>query len=255
MVHVDLRDANLQGADLTRANLQGASLSRAKLQGADLESANLQGADLRAVQLWQATFDREAERYRLSDLRDLDLDPPSPEDVDQWVETAWTEITDKRAREEVLALLGSIKERRSGEAWKSDILLSMADRDDVLLKPVPPPTFKEFDPKLADFLIGLACGDDAPPSVAGRIGKRAVDEQEEGRLYPALVAEALLDTESCPSAKELPDDLVARLEELRNASDESEPEAAPEPDGPAETPPPSLADAPPAEDPAPADGP
>ena len=58
---VNLRDANLRGADLLSANLQGANLQGANLRGADLLSANLQGAYMQGANL------------RGADLQDADL--------------------------------------------------------------------------------------------------------------------------------------------------------------------------------------
>ena len=49
---VDLRGANLSGADLRGADLSGANLIGADLRGADLNGANLIGADLRGIYLW-----------------------------------------------------------------------------------------------------------------------------------------------------------------------------------------------------------
>lgn len=43
---VDLRLANLQGADLTRARLRGADLHLSQMQGVELTKADLQGADI-----------------------------------------------------------------------------------------------------------------------------------------------------------------------------------------------------------------
>jgi len=47
----DLRGANLSGADLSGANLSGADLSGADLRGANLSGADLSGADLRGANL------------------------------------------------------------------------------------------------------------------------------------------------------------------------------------------------------------
>ena len=58
---IDLRDADLSGANLYGAYLRGADLSGANLRGADLSGANLRGADLRGANLYGA------------DLRDADL--------------------------------------------------------------------------------------------------------------------------------------------------------------------------------------
>jgi hypothetical protein len=60
-VSVNLRYANLSGADLPDANLSGADLYGANLSGADLYGANLSGADLSGANLYGA------------DLRDADL--------------------------------------------------------------------------------------------------------------------------------------------------------------------------------------
>ena len=48
---MNLRRANLIGADLSGANLRGASLSGANLSGADLSGANLSGANLTGADL------------------------------------------------------------------------------------------------------------------------------------------------------------------------------------------------------------
>ncbi len=54
----DLYGANLQGADLRGALLQGANLGEARLQGADLQSAQLQGANLYIAHLQGANLTR-----------------------------------------------------------------------------------------------------------------------------------------------------------------------------------------------------
>lgn len=225
-----LETANLQNADLTYANLRGTNLDGANLQGASLEGANLQGGDLRRARLWQSTLDQEAEQYLLSDLRYLDLNPPSAQDIDRWIETAKSEITHEEAQARVL---GQLEELRHylGSDWAPAFPPELAGRSDVLLDIGPPPAFTEFDRKLANFLIKLACDDNPPPSVATAIGWRAFASSEEGdrRLYPALLAEALLDTDRCPPAKELPERLLAFLKERRAANEQSEPEAAPVP--------------------------
>ena len=52
----DLWGANLLGADLWGANLWGANLWGANLRGANLEGANLWGANLRGANLWGANL-------------------------------------------------------------------------------------------------------------------------------------------------------------------------------------------------------
>ena len=51
---INLRGADLSGADLYGANLRGADLRGAYLSGADLYGANLRGADLRGADLSDA---------------------------------------------------------------------------------------------------------------------------------------------------------------------------------------------------------
>lgn len=50
-MRIDLRGANLQGADLVTANLQGADLQQTNLMGANLHAANLKGADISKANL------------------------------------------------------------------------------------------------------------------------------------------------------------------------------------------------------------
>jgi hypothetical protein len=239
--------AQLQGAVLRRlANLRGAALNYANLEGADLSGADLQGADLEGAGVWQAEFHLDADRYRLSDWRDLNIDPPSAKDLDQWIETAKKEITHDDARAKVARKLEALRQGLGG-GWAPAFPPGLSGRSDVLFDPVPPPAFMQFDPALAEFLIGLACADDAPPSVAEGVGARAAREREGERLYPALVARALLDAEGCPPAKELPAWRKAELEELRDATKKRELEAAPVPMIPPKGPSP-LVDAPPARD-------
>ena len=68
---VNLRGANLQGADLKEANLQGAKLGLANLQGAILWKANFQTAVLRGANL-QDAFLLEANLQK-ADLREANL--------------------------------------------------------------------------------------------------------------------------------------------------------------------------------------
>jgi uncharacterized protein YjbI with pentapeptide repeats len=51
---IDLRKANLSGAELSNTNLSGADLRKANLSGASLANANLNGADLRKANLSNA---------------------------------------------------------------------------------------------------------------------------------------------------------------------------------------------------------
>jgi uncharacterized protein YjbI with pentapeptide repeats len=53
-LQVDLRSANLTGADLEGADLRYANLQGANLRGADLRYANLMGADLGGANLRRA---------------------------------------------------------------------------------------------------------------------------------------------------------------------------------------------------------
>jgi uncharacterized protein YjbI with pentapeptide repeats len=63
---VDLRGAHFTGADLRRADLRGANLSEANLNEADLRGADLSGADLRGARLTGADLSK-------ADLRRADL--------------------------------------------------------------------------------------------------------------------------------------------------------------------------------------
>src|SRR5574343_163005 len=67
--HLDLQEANLQGANLRWANLQGANLQGAYLQGADLQRAYLQGANLRWANLQGANL-RSVKGYDTKHLSD-----------------------------------------------------------------------------------------------------------------------------------------------------------------------------------------
>jgi hypothetical protein len=74
---LDLREANLEGANLEGANLQGAHLYGADLEGAFLPLANLQGADLplanlQGAYLWEANL-QGAHLYE-ADLEGADLE-------------------------------------------------------------------------------------------------------------------------------------------------------------------------------------
>ena len=66
LVHADLRDADLSGAELQRANLSQARLDGVDLSNANLRFTSLQGASLRGADLRGAKF------YG-TDLRDADL--------------------------------------------------------------------------------------------------------------------------------------------------------------------------------------
>ncbi len=50
---INLREADLRGADLYGADLRGANLYGADLRGADLSGADLYGTDLRGVKLYE----------------------------------------------------------------------------------------------------------------------------------------------------------------------------------------------------------
>lgn len=69
---VDLREANLQGADLQRADLRGADLRGANLQWAGLQGADLRRADLQGANLQWA--DLRGAYLRRADLRGANLD-------------------------------------------------------------------------------------------------------------------------------------------------------------------------------------
>ena len=56
--YIDLRDANLDGADLSGAALKGSDLSRANLERSDLSHANLDGADLSDANLERSNLFR-----------------------------------------------------------------------------------------------------------------------------------------------------------------------------------------------------
>jgi uncharacterized protein YjbI with pentapeptide repeats len=66
----DLRGAQLEGADLSEAQLEGADLSEAQLEGADLFEAQLEGAYLRGAQLKGADlFEAQLEGADLSEAQ------------------------------------------------------------------------------------------------------------------------------------------------------------------------------------------
>jgi len=58
LIGADLSYANLSDANLSDANLSGADLRYANLSGADLRYANLSGADLRGANLSDAKLDK-----------------------------------------------------------------------------------------------------------------------------------------------------------------------------------------------------
>ena len=73
---IDLRDANLAGADFRGISLNNADLRDACLEGANFEGACLVGCDLRGALLDGANFkkaDLEGARLELPDLLDTTL--------------------------------------------------------------------------------------------------------------------------------------------------------------------------------------
>lgn len=69
----------------------------------------------------------------------------------------------------------------------------------------------EYDERLAEeVLVPLAC---ASGAVTKNIASRAIHEREDDRLYPGLVAKALLG-DDCPPAAGLPDEVREKLEKL-----------------------------------------
>ena len=110
-----LSGANLQGADLGHANLQGADLRGANLQGADLRGPNLQGATLWEARLWHARGLEEAD-WSLSDLRSIDLGPPTTDAISAWRKEAETIVVDD-VRAHVLSYYQEF-ETQISEPWK-----------------------------------------------------------------------------------------------------------------------------------------
>jgi len=75
---VDLRSANLKGADLSYAELGKADLSGANLRGVDLGYANLNEANLSGTNLRGAILigtDLRHAKLEAADLREADYDP------------------------------------------------------------------------------------------------------------------------------------------------------------------------------------
>ena len=75
--HADLRGANLQYAELWHADLRGVNLRGAHLGAAELQHANLKRADLRGANLPRAKFryaDLRGADLRGADLRHADLE-------------------------------------------------------------------------------------------------------------------------------------------------------------------------------------
>jgi len=75
---VDLRSANLKGADLSYAELSGADLSGANLRGVDLSYANLSETNLNGANLRGAILigtDLRHTKLETADLREADYDP------------------------------------------------------------------------------------------------------------------------------------------------------------------------------------
>lgn len=75
---VDLRNANLKGADLSYAELGKADLSGANLRGVDLSYANLNEANLSGANLRGAILigtDLRHAELDAADLREADYDP------------------------------------------------------------------------------------------------------------------------------------------------------------------------------------
>jgi hypothetical protein len=212
----DLEHANLQGADLANADLRGASLFTANLQAAILRGAKLQGADLKLARLWLASLDDDPTRYRFADVRGIDLHPPKADEMASWLAEA-EQIADRQTRQRVFGILKLLQEysaqAQEGARWQPAFPADLAQQEDVLFDPVPPPAFADFDPQFAAFLIDLACNPDASPGVAHTAAARALHEQEEGRLFPRLVAKALL-SDGCSRAAELPDEVLKRLKKL-----------------------------------------
>lgn len=75
---VDLRSANLKGADLSYAELSGTNLSGANLRGVDLSYANLNQANLSEANLRGAILigtDLRHAKLETADLREADYEP------------------------------------------------------------------------------------------------------------------------------------------------------------------------------------
>jgi hypothetical protein len=83
---------------------------------------------------------------------------------------------------------------------------------------------------LAEFLAQLACGRDVVEAQTRGLARRALGDS--GRLYAQRLAERLTGPD-CPPAKELPEDMRRRLEQLaaRDEAPAAAPEASP-PDAP-----------------------
>lgn len=201
----DFSYAQLWGADFFGARLQGTNFNGAHLHGASIISANMQGSNLQSAHLWRVQLkDMPPEALDQADARGANATwpplgadwPPQAERKDLVID--WlAAIPDFQAR-------STARERLRAFAEPGDEDRYAAERSPLLPQRSP-------DPELWAKLLGdLGCASQGAPCVARGI----IMSRTWVRFRPKVsaLARRLLDTASCPGAKDLDPDSRAELD-------------------------------------------
>ncbi|MGI9413758.1 MAG: pentapeptide repeat-containing protein [Hyphomicrobiales bacterium] len=193
-----LRRAELQGADLLGAKLQGADIAWAQMQGADLLGAKLQGATLGLAAIWQVEPPKEGQ-IEYSDLRGIIVAP-----TDQYaLPDMLARLEDEALRKRVGKRLAALLDASTVAAWAGE-----SERQawsDFSSHSRPAPT------AVAKFLVNLACTDDTGGYIIQGIARRISEFEERNERYAKLTARGLVDEKTCPAAKHLDEEALAKL--------------------------------------------
>lgn len=213
MQGADLREAYMQGADLSGAQMQGVILGRALLRNAALGSTQMQGANLTETKIWLTSPPSEAD-FEAAILR-FNFSPPDQTALQETLRS----IQGDDVRERVGDSLGRLLDPVVVEAW--DDHRYQGGWADMSKRPEPAPN------AVASILANLACSDETDGFVIRGLARRFYPNLR----YHVLAAAKLVDLRTCPAAKHLDGETMARLKEVAaSASAKSEPAKAATPD-------------------------
>lgn len=176
--------------------------------------AQLQGADLRVATIWQVK-PPEPDQIEGADLSTISLSPVYPHAARRVLGGLQDKALRKRVEKRFVRLL----ELGKVAAWAGS-----ADHQtwtDFLSQSKPAPA------AVAKILAGLACDDATGGYIVKGIARRVSNRSERRRAYAKLTAKALLDKKTCPAAKHLSEETLAKLRKIAGPGPEK-PEPSPE---------------------------
>jgi hypothetical protein len=210
---LNLGGRDLRFADFFYANLTKIDLREAKLQGADLRGAKLQGADLRKSKIGGTDFNEAS--LDLSDLREVNCTPLTPDDWQKLTEELKKTIPEGNRRSFALQRLEKAEKR------KKTTFPPVKNAKNVLYNhpnschewPVTYLAQSDYDRELTQFLFDLACTNKyMAKGIAPRVYALSRNEPER-TIWPKL-AKKLVDSD-CEAVQQLPKDT---LEELKKTA-------------------------------------